>query len=219
MLKRRSYMRLALALILLSSSTFLACNSQAHECEALIEEAREQFGKGDFRKNADLLAKATSLDPQNGKAWSRLCEAYQLTEELDLAVAACQKRIALGSSDIAFNSLGLVYLAKRDYANAATAFEKAAKGSKTSAIHHNFVWALIGAQQYEKAIPAAKRLIELGANDPPELKARQNALELLGIAYQGIGENDKAREAFRQAGFSSCSTELKDKELILTCKS
>jgi Flp pilus assembly protein TadD len=189
------------------------------QAQVLMEKASESFAAGDFRKNADFLKQAAEADPKNPIIWARLCEAYQLTEELDLAVKACEQNLNLEEAEMAYNSLGLVYLAKKDYTQAASAFEKAAAQSRVSAVHQNLVWALLGSKQFDKAVPAAQLLVELSKGDAPELNSTTDAYELLGIAYLGVGQKEKAREAFGKAHMNSCSMGTDEKgDLVVKCE-
>ena len=82
----RSFVTAAFVLVVSAS-----CGSQTSKretSETLIRQAAASFAAGDFQKNADLLSQAAGTDPHNPKVWWKLCEAYQLTEELDLAVKA-----------------------------------------------------------------------------------------------------------------------------------
>jgi tetratricopeptide (TPR) repeat protein len=190
--------------------------------DELTREAGEKFSEGDFKENVRLLKAAANIDPTNPKVWWKLCEGYQLTDELDLSVAACKRNIEINPDGISYNSLGLAYLAKKDYPNAAGAFEKAVKDSQIPQVHSNFVWALLRAQHYEKAIPAAQRLVELTAGNPSELAS---ALETLGATYLKVGQVDKANEVFARVpkvnselNIKTCElkTDSKD-ELSVTC--
>jgi len=187
-------------------------NSKSQVAETLIQQAAASFAAGDFRKNADLLKQAADTDRDNRKVWWKLCEAYQLTEELDLAVKACKQELNLHPSSSAHNGLGLVYLARKEYPQAAIEFEKAAADSNISAIHSNYVWALLESKQYQRAIPAAQRLVEVSKTDPPELKTTQSAYQYLAIAYMEAGQADKAQEAVHTGYGTNCTMQKGDKQ-------
>ena len=197
-----------------------SANSKRETAETLIRQAAASFAVGDFQKNANLLKRAAETDPNNGKVWWKLCEAYQLTEELDLAVKACKQELSLHPSSSSHNGLGLVYLAKKDYPQAAFEFEKAAADSDISVIHSNYVWALLESKQYERAIPAAQSLIEVSKADSPALKSTQSAYHYLAIAYMKTGQANKALEAVRNGYGAGCSMEVGDKpeDAVVSCK-
>jgi tetratricopeptide (TPR) repeat protein len=192
------------------------------QADALIGDAGKKFAQGNFKENVRLLKEAATLDPTNPRVWWKLCEGYQLTEELDSAVEACEQEIKINPTAISYNGLGLVYLAKKDYRHAAEYFGRAAKDSKVPQIHSNLVWALLGSEQYEKAVPAAQRMIEVS----DESSEMQQALEMLATAYQKLGQIPKAHEALDKLhklvptiNYQSC--EMKndsDGKLILDCR-
>lgn len=117
-----------------------ACQSPKHDAESpqskrqqadsLIQKALERFAAEDFKGNVQLLKQAATIDPTNPRVWWKLCEAYQLTDEMNLAIESCQHNIKLDPSPLSHNSLGLVYLAQKDYQQAAVAFEKATTDSE-----------------------------------------------------------------------------------------
>jgi tetratricopeptide (TPR) repeat protein len=195
-----------------------------HRADALIAQATNS---DDYKENVRLLKEATKEDPSYPRAWSRLCEAYQLTEELDLAEDACKHEIGVedAGSGPGHNSLGLVYLAKKDYVAAADQFGLAVEKSKIPIIHYNFVWALMVSRQYEKAVPAAQTMIEVSANDPKNL---QTAYEFLAAAYRALGQRIKEREIIGKIGsldptmknIRSCEMKPSEKgEMNLFCTS
>jgi Tfp pilus assembly protein PilF len=203
-----------LVAVLVSSGCSQASNSEngskQERAEALIQRAGKSFAGGDFRKNVDLLKEAAATDPQNIRVWWKLCEGYQLTEELDFAVKACEQRLVLDPSPIAHNGLGLVYLAKKDYAKAASEFEKASANTEDPSFYDNYVWSLLCSKQYAKAVPASLRLLELSRDS--------SAYARLGIAYAGAGRQKEARDAFKKAGSESCEMGKDEKDdFILRC--
>jgi Tfp pilus assembly protein PilF len=218
----RSFLTSAFVLIVAASSGCQISNtdSKNEAAETLIRQAAASFAAGDFRKNADLLKQAADTDSNNRKVWWKLCEAYQLTNELDLAVKACKQELSLRPSSSSHNGLGLVYLAKKDWPQAAFEFEKAAGDSNISQIHSNYVWALLESKQFERAIPAAQRLVEVSKTDPPELKTTQSAYHYLAIAYMKTGRADKAQEAVRSGYGADCLMEVGDKpeDSMVRCK-
>jgi Flp pilus assembly protein TadD len=176
--------------------------SKRQQADSLIQKALERFGAEDFKGNVQLLKEAATIDPTNPRVWWKLCEAYQLTDEMNLAIGACQHNIKLDPSPLSYNSLGLVYLAQKDYQQAAVAFEKATTDSEVPFIVlENYLWSLFGSKRFEKAVPSAKRLVEIAANDAATVKL---GYEMLGVAYNNIGQKKQAQEAFTAAGFKSC---------------
>jgi Tfp pilus assembly protein PilF len=175
--------------------------TKRQQADALIRKALERFATEDFKGNVQLLKEAAAIDPTNPRVWWKLCEAYQLTDEMPLAIQACQQNLKLDPSPLPYNSLGLVYLAQKDYEQAAKAFEKATTDPEPAIIHQNLLWALLGSKQYEKAVPSAKGLIEAGGDDPATVKL---GYEMLGVAYNKVGQEKQAQDAFDRAGVKSC---------------
>lgn len=215
----------ARTLVLLLYFELFGCGGLAErwnraKADDLISDAGKKLAANDLKGNVQLLTDAARIDPTNPKVWWKLCEGYQLTEELDLALNACKQELKLRPSSSSHNGLGLVYLAGKEYAEAAAEFEKAATDSNISQIHSNYVWALLESKQYERAIPAAKRLVEVSKSDPPELKTTQSAYHYLAIAYMQTGQTDKAQEAVKNGYGSGCSLEIAEKpeDVMVRCK-
>lgn len=147
-------------------------SAKRQEADELIQKALGRFAAEDFKGNVQLLKQAATIDPTNPKVWWKLCEAYQLTDEMSLAIDACKHNIEINPDGISHNSLGLVYLAQKDYAHAQQEFEKAtADSSVPPIVYANLVFALSGSKQYEKAAIAAERMIQVSGADPFSLKS------------------------------------------------
>jgi Tfp pilus assembly protein PilF len=190
--------------------------SERDQANALIQKALGRFAAEDFKGNVQLLKEAATIDPTNPRVWWKLCEAYQLTDEMNLAIDACKRNIEINPDGISHNSLGLVYHAQKDYAHAAQEFEKAIADPTVPAIvYQNLLFSLFGSKQYEKATSFAQRLIKASADDPSSLKL---GYEMLGVAQDEVGRKSEAREAFGKAGFVSCRIGSNDKgELSIDC--
>jgi tetratricopeptide (TPR) repeat protein len=181
-------------LVLLLSLGLVGCAGLAErwnraKADDLITDAGKKFAANDLRGNVQLLRDAARIDPTNPRVWWKLCEGYQFTEELDLAIAACKQNVELHADGISYNSLGLAYMAKKDYSKAVEAFETAVGKSPQAAQYRNYVWALQSLGQYEKAVTAAERLVEVSSHDSSELRS---ALQTLMGAYLAVQQYDKA---------------------------
>jgi tetratricopeptide (TPR) repeat protein len=182
-------------LILLLCFGLVGCGALADrwnrvKADDLISEAEKKLATNDSRGNVQLLTNAARIDPTNPKVWWKLCEGYQFTNELQLAVAACKKEIDLRPNDgLSYNSLGLAYMAGKDYARAADAFETAVAKSPQPDLYGNYVWALRTSGQYEKAITASERMVEASANDASETRS---ALQTLTGACLAVQQYEKA---------------------------
>ncbi len=150
-----------------------SCQStKRQQADDLIQKALGKFAQEDFKGNVQLLKQAAAIDPDNPRVWSKLCEAYQLTDEMNLAIDACKHNIEINPDGTSHNSLGLVYLAQKDYPHAQEEFEKATADSSVAPIvYQNLVFALTGSKQYEKAAISAERMIEVSSGDPSNVKS------------------------------------------------
>ena len=101
---------------------------------------------------------------------------------------------------LSYNSLGLVYLTRKDYVGAAESFQVAVRSSQVPQVHSNLVWALLASEQYERAIPASERLIGLLAREDERIKKDELkiAYQELGFAYQKLGQATKAQAAYAE---------------------
>ena len=185
-------------LVLLLSLGLVGCVGLAEKwnrakADNLITDAGKKFAANDLKGNVQLLKDAARIDPTNPRVWWKLCEGYQLIEELDLAIAACKQNVELHpTAGISYNSLGLAYMAKQDYSKAVGAFETAVVKSPQPALYHNYVWALQSSGQYEKAVAAAERLVEVSSDDTSEVRS---SLQTLASAYLAVQQYDKAVSA------------------------
>jgi tetratricopeptide (TPR) repeat protein len=201
-------------LLLLFALLVLGCQSGAQssnraKAEDLIRQAGTKFSESDFKGNVQLLKSAANIDPTNPRVWWKLCEGYQLTDELDLAIDACKRNIEIHPDGISYNSLGLAYMAKKDYPNAVSAFEKSTKDFRSAVSYSNLVWSLECAQQYEKAIIATQEWVRLSAGDSA---SQTQALQNLGAIYEKLGQMDKAKDAY------ATLHKIDSKQNIKTCE-
>ena len=63
---------------------------------------------------AKILEGVTEREPKNGRAWRLLGAARQQAKQLDTAIAAYQKAIALGPDPVATYNIAVVYAIKKD---------------------------------------------------------------------------------------------------------
>ena len=191
---------------LFSATSFSQSGRQSGEererADTLIQNAAKKFAIGDFKGNVELLKEAATMDPENPRVWWKLCEGYSLTDELTLAVSACQRNVELNPDGISYNSLGLAFLAQHDFAQATQAFEKAIADPKVPPlVYQNLMWAVFGSKQYKKAVAFGRRYVQASVGDNYHLKI---AYELMGVAYDKTGQPHQAQEAFKKAHVKSC---------------
>jgi tetratricopeptide (TPR) repeat protein len=195
-----------LCLTLLLAATLAGCDMSGvansinqWRADLLISNAHERRDAKDYRKSVDLLKQAASIAPKYPEVWYELCVAYEYTNEYDLAVQSCQQQVNLNPSAVSYNSLGMAYWDTKDYDKAATAFEQAVAKEDFYVFRDHYVWSLLISQQYEKAIPASRRLIEIAKEEPSPPADITTAYEYLGLAYAGAGQKENSRQAYQQA--------------------
>jgi len=135
--------------------------NRQHQADLLIQRAFKRFALKDFKGSVQLLKEAATIDPNDPSVSRKLCEAYQWTNELDLAEGACERNIKLDPNPLSYNLLGLAFLAKEDYKQAGKVFENGttANSQVPVVIPCNLLWVLIGSEQYEQTVSSANQLI------------------------------------------------------------
>src|SRR5262249_39431968 len=93
------------------------------------------------------------------------------------------------------NSLGQVYLKRRDYRSAADEFEKIARQPRDVETQDNLVTALLHSRQYEKALSATQKLIEMSAKGS---NMQKGAYQTLAAAHHQLGQSSQEQEALDQ---------------------
>jgi len=97
-------------------------------------------------------------------------------------------------------SLGFAYVDAKEYGRAAASFEhEAITNDEWTGVpfsNEPYVASLLLARDYQRAIPAAQRILDLEKNEPESM--RLNARRLLGIAYEGAGNVEMAKSAFAE---------------------
>ena len=192
---------------------------QDWQAEGLMSTARQSRNSKDYRGSVETLKRAAEIAPKNSQVWNELCLAYQLTGEFDLAIESCQQQVNLNPTATSYNSLGWAYWPKHDYLKAASVFEIATAKSDEPIFQDHLLWSLLGAKQYEKAIPAALRLIEEIKKDGSSSVDMTSAIECLGVAYSESGQTAKANAIFQQANVTSCKFGFaEDGDMQMSCK-
>lgn len=192
---------------LLSGCDFAKIGNSINKDRAnlLISRARESGDAKNYRQSIDTLKQAASLAPKYSRVWYELCNAYGYTAEYDSAIQACQQNVSLEPTAANYNFLGWSYWPKHDYVHAASVFELAVAKSDDPIYQDHYLWSLLGAKEYDKAIPAAQRLIEKITKDKSSSVKIDTTYECLGVAYSATGLTSKAQAAFREANVESCS--------------
>lgn len=143
----------------------------------------------DHGKYDDAVAQlqhAIQLTPDNAQVYSNLGAAYLDSgdpKKVPLAEAALKKSIELGPSYPAYTNLGFLYHAKRNYADAAAASEKALQlNDKNYLVWANLAAAYEGLNELNKATAARDReqpLLEEAVKQSPRDSGAQARLAVL----------------------------------------
>lgn len=137
--------------------------------QAQFEAGNQFFRQGDLQKAVEAYQKTIELDPANQGAYVNLGVAYYQQEKFDLAEAQYRKALELKPDDgEVAYNLGALYLQQALVKGDAPDQAGLAKAVK----------------QLEQAIYLAPHLSE--------------PLFSLGVAYKGLGQNDKAIESFQK---------------------
>jgi tetratricopeptide (TPR) repeat protein len=193
-----------LTAMLLTSSAVIVGDIQHWRANSLIDQAWKNMGTVDRTKNTEQLQQAESISFKNSRIWSRLCGAYRVLEDYDLAIHACKQQIKISQSDDSWFGLGIVYWDMKDYGNAASAFEHASNNSNFDIVHNYFIYSLLLSKQYEKAIPPAQKYLEIWKAHPTDEVDVDSVRHMLAIAYDGAGRAEKAQEIYRLDHIRSC---------------
>ncbi len=126
----------------------------------------------------------------------RVERATQLLSRNDLTAAECEIRSLLAEAPneaIAHNLLGLVHVARQEYAEALASFRKAIQlRTPYPEAYVNFAIVCNRAGDHELAIEACRRAL---AEAPDDSLARVH----MGLAHQAMGRPAEARRAFEEA--------------------
>jgi TonB family protein len=160
----------------------------------IYSDAVEAFNRGDYATAANLLRKATSINPENGNAWNELGRALMAMDQLDAAAEEFQTSIKKDpASRNAYNNLGLVYWRKREYADASAQFRKQmVVNPDDHYAHRNLGMMLRDQHQCSEAIPELQKALSLTPNHAETLLAEGECDIDLGSRAKGLSELQQA---------------------------
>ena len=160
----------------------------------LFDAGAAALKSGNTRGAILLLQRVTELQPSHKSAWNDLGLAYMQARELQKAAGAFQKQAQVNpSDDRAHDYLGVALEQLHRDDDAAEAFRKQIELQPLDPIAHAQLGnTLLGQKRYAEAIPELERASILSP-DNAQLKV------LLGRAYLGIGDTDKALGSFHSA--------------------
>jgi tetratricopeptide (TPR) repeat protein len=164
------------------------------KADDLVESGRAALASNNLPLAAQLLKRATEVDPKNKYAWNALAAAYLGMRQNDEAIAALNKQIEINPYDeYAYNALGRAYWQERKYDDAVTAFNKQIEINPLDKFAHAGLGAMYSEwHKYAEAAPELEKAASL-TPDNPELQVS------LGDAYLNLGQDDKALATFDHA--------------------
>jgi len=157
----------------------------------------------DYRSAADVLKKAISLDPENGRIKRALARNLLYSGSLDESRKYYQEIADDDPHDTeALLRLTEIYREKHDFTKAGQMLEKAkASDPENLEVRYEEVNLLAVQGQNDKAIDALKSLLkdtERKNYSEGEKGTRMNLLERLGELYRAANQNQSAVDTFRQ---------------------
>jgi Flp pilus assembly protein TadD len=182
-----------------------------------------------FDESIPEYQKAIQLDPKAGSSYMQLANVYQLQGKNDDALAVYQKALVIApDSPMVLGAMGNVYLAKNDLKSAQQYFEKANTVAPHDAlIQNNLAWVYaIQGQNLDVALSLATQAKQTAPNIPSindtlgwiQYKKGNYAIAVgllsevvqqlpqsaeyryhLGMALNGTGQRDRAKEELKKA--------------------
>jgi tetratricopeptide (TPR) repeat protein len=133
---------------------------------------RAYYGAGRYPEAVKAFARVTELQPDNAWGYHMLATSHHAMDAVDKAIPFYRRSIQLGNTR-SYSNLGVLYYSEGRYAEAAVAYEAAAKGDpKSSLKHHNLgdAYARLGQPEdarteYELAAQLAREEIRVSPND------------------------------------------------------
>ncbi len=163
--------------------------------DSLRKQANELWEKGrsggDYRKAAELFARALKEDDRNSDAALGLCRVLQALDDEKKALEACKRAVAIDPEFAeARTHLALLHLESGDSNEAVRDLRRAAESDPGNAlIQSNLAMAYLDVARFPEAEKAATRAIEMAG-------AQSN---VAGQAYTTRGEARRAQERFAEA--------------------
>ena len=152
--------------------------------------AKRYFLLRDYQRAADEYNHFLSLEPGNAAAWNNLGICYQGLERFDEAVEAFEKAIGYdGELVAAYVNLAGVYGRLGNFAAAAQNFQRAISISSPSQkiyIYDKLAWAYFMQKEYNRALAAIDKALELAGNEPTLVKQLEQRKAAVKRAAEGV---------------------------------
>lgn len=167
----------------------------------LRDSGRDAWQAGQHTKGLRILKVASYLAPMNAQVWATRCGAYdgqKYPNEIPAEISTCKRAATLDPESWALHDLGFAYVDAAQYAEAAAAFAPVAnKNDEYSSVPYinvPYVASLLLAKDYQRAIPAAQRIVQIEKSRSAEASLIDQIL--LGMAYEGSGNAEMAKLAY-----------------------
>jgi tetratricopeptide (TPR) repeat protein len=126
--------------------------------DSTMDAAKAAYEKGDYAKAISILQGEAAKDPQNGEVQLLLAKSYLETKQIDAAVSAAEKAVAIAPKNSVYHQwLGQTYGEKASHASMLSAYSLARKTQK------EFETAV---QLDERNFDAAQDLVEYDCTAP-----------------------------------------------------
>jgi tetratricopeptide (TPR) repeat protein len=161
--------------------------------ETLMRQAEEDLKAERYREASQKLGQAVKRAPNNPMAWRYLGFAEERLDELDAAIAAFEKVLALAPSDPQTHlDLGSLYSRKGDTNKALALFRKGLElNPADSAGNQNYAFLLMRTGKFREAIEPLLRLKKAKIADLPIRVALIESFFKAGMSKEGQAETEE----------------------------
>jgi tetratricopeptide (TPR) repeat protein len=171
--------------------------------QVLMQKANDAFNDKNFAAAADAYKEVLAVDPSNGNAYLRLGAALKATGDKEAAVEAYKAAIENGQEKVATKQIVNLYqqeaaasLKTKKYDDAIAAALESAKYDATNAKAYQIAGtAASNGGKTKQAIEYFEKYLELA----PDAKNSGDILFSIGVSYQQLKDNAKAKEYYQKA--------------------
>ena len=171
--------------------------------QVLMQKANDAFNDKNFAAAADAYKEVLAVDPSNGNAYLRLGAALKATGDKEAAVEAYKAAIENGQEKVATKQIVNLYqqeaaasLKTKKYDDAIAAALESAKYDATNAKAYQIAGtAASNGGKTKQAIEYFEKYLEL----TPDAKNSGDILFSIGVSYQQLKDNAKAKEYYQKA--------------------
>jgi predicted O-linked N-acetylglucosamine transferase (SPINDLY family) len=175
-----------------------ACYRKAIELEPKLVQAHNNLGhvlnqRRQFDEAVDSLERAIKLRPDLAQAYNNLGDAMRGQGRRGAAIASYRQAVHLNAKlQAAWDSLGSLLMSSREHSAAADAFRQSTAIRPTPAALVDLGLAAAGVDQYDEAIDAVRKAIQLAPNSSMPYRVLGTMLRWCGRLDEAIGEFKRA---------------------------